>query len=277
MAGQRLDSRQIRGEYDGLLRGMDNGAQVAVNHTACSAGTDTRGRLYIKYDSGKYIAYCHNCSRSGVWSTGDKSWLRQRTKLAKSSKKSHISELPRLDYDIEGWPVQAKLWLRRYLSCDPFTYNIGWSKSHNRLVLPFFYNEMLAGYQTRNILPEDDGPKYLTYRVKDMPSVNSKVTDGGPVVIVEDIISSIKVFEAGYSSVALLSSNMADDLLPIVINTSPSRVVIWLDDDNHTVRAHQRSLAKRLGLLYSTKIVRTNGRDPKEHSIKEIKCLISQS
>lgn len=55
----------------------DRGAEPTVdqqfrcNHEGCTAGEDTRQRLYIKRSSTTtYIAYCHNCGQPGIYKKG---------------------------------------------------------------------------------------------------------------------------------------------------------------------------------------------------------------
>lgn len=276
---QRLNVKKIRETYHGELASSCKGDQIRVDHIGCSAGEDTRGRLYIKNTGEAFVAYCHNCGSSGSWTAGQRSWFKRRG-FQKAATQTEKVELPsNMEYDLDQWPLAAQLWIAEYFEYsasqfDLVEYGIGWSEYHHRLVLPFYLLDELAGYQTRRILRSDEGPKYLTYRNKSLPGANLIESESAPLVIVEDILSSIKVSQAGYSALALLSSNMNGELLTLVNKLVPPKVYIWLDDDNHQVRKHQRDLAKRIGLTYPVELVRTNGRDPKAHSIFEIKELL---
>jgi len=271
---RHLNTTEIQRIYHGEIKNCQDGEQIRVDHVGCPAGEDTRGRLYIKNVGEKYIAFCHNCGTSGSWRAGKQSWIKRRR--VQTAAETGKVELPsNMEYDPDNWPVAARVWLAQAMDVEyAADYGIGWSEYHGRLVLPFYVLDELAGYQTRRILREDDGPKYLTYRNKKLPGANLLESEGAPLVLVEDILSSIKVSSAGYSSMALLSSNMNGELLTLVNKVTPPKVFIWLDDDNHQVRKHQRDLAKRVGLTYPVEIVRTSGKDPKVHSVFEIKELL---
>ena len=67
------------------------GQQVSINHAGCSAGNDTKHRLYIKRTDRGIVAYCHHCSESGF--ANDKSNDRLSTWVTKSKEtKSNETE-----------------------------------------------------------------------------------------------------------------------------------------------------------------------------------------
>ena len=145
------------------------GQQKNFNHIDCPAGTDTRGRLYVKRVSGGILGYCHNCQEAGFvreinkegadlrkWLRGDETVdIAEETVLSRESPGPKFRQLKEDDPGVE--------WLDKY--------SIDWEDNPNFLC-PQDRNDQVVlvlrtskgicyGYQIRNMI---DSPKYLTYR-----------------------------------------------------------------------------------------------------------------
>ncbi len=257
------------------------GSQIHINHENCTAGKDTKKRLYIRrLDNGNILAYCHNCSKSGHFVEAF-----SRTRAASKRSYGSIREsesisfsLPK-DYegDIGTFPASAKTWLYKYgIRNDQIKqYGIGYSEYHKRVVLPIWRDGELRKYQMRKIFEQDIGPKYITFRknheVKEGFVATGKMLPE-TLVIVEDVLSAIRVAEQ-FNSLALMSDSISDyDLIWICQHFS--KVLIWLDNDNRQVQLSQIRIKNKLdNLVKSVKIIREE-KEPKHFSDIDIKRIV---
>jgi len=88
-------------------------------------------------------------------------------------------------------------------------------------------------------------------------------------VVVEDPISAMRVDIAGYAGIALTCSVLSsEDAFKLSILFD--KIVIWLDNDNATVKAQATSAASKL-MMYGVEVYIVNGKDdPKRHTTEEI-------
>lgn len=273
-----------KSEYMPYVDNLDIDEQIMINHDNCPAGRDTRRRLGIKRTDDGYIAHCFNCGHRGytVASLG-------HYKAAKRAGKSGGSKavlgsggstpsrgLPEdCVGDTEQWPPRARAWVFKYgLNGDDIAkYRLGYSELNQRVVLPIYRGGELDGYQLRKIEDDDMRPKYMTEAYKKpLFWVSSEVLSSKPLVIVEDILSGIRVSKI-CNSVALLTATASRDVIDWLVSTNASEYVIFLDNDNRTVRKAQLALKNRLEVFAPTRIV-TADKDPKEHTEGELRCLL---
>ena len=97
---------------------LRDGEQVKVNHKNCSAGEDTKKRLYIKKVYGGALAYCHHCTGVGVLFNEDgrkdlSKWLRSESRELLTSRPVAVSfeAIKRGHFD---FTVESKAWLNKY-------------------------------------------------------------------------------------------------------------------------------------------------------------------
>jgi len=281
-----------------LLRGE----QIHINHDNCTAGADTKRRLYIKRteDGTNILAYCHNCSLHGRYvqdfgraiaarsrNTGNANscnafdYESGRGKHGETDKRATT---PRnSEYDIRKWRREHRLWLQKYGIITPKEtdlYKICANEDLNGVILPVYRDKLLLGYQLRTF-DGGDKPKYITRRVDNNALwwysgdylLQSSPSD---IVIVEDMLSGIKC--ARYSAtVALLGANIGDDLLAFLLQKAidKTRFTIFLDDDNRQIRMNQLKIKVKLEQCgYETRIITGMGKDPKECSDEELRRLL---
>lgn len=241
--------------------------QIHINHENCSAGTDTKERLYIRRDEdGRTIlAYCHHCGGSGCYRGYVVPFEQNGTvrEHDESRCRTHVTCPDGEGIPYEDWPIRAQVWLQKYgvTRNELLQYRIYYSPSDLRIVIPNFCNDVCNLYQLRAIHP-DQKPKYITRTSGKtssywMASSNHKCD---MVVLAEDAISAI-ILGRVFNSVALLSNAISDcDLKEIVTNYK--RFVVWLDNDSIDINDKALNLKRRLE-LYGTTIMITGYNDPK--------------
>jgi DNA primase len=262
---------------------LEVGKQTRINHTQCSAGADTRRRLYVKRTNNAVLSYCHNCGGHGVapQKRGLMSEDVMRRILADQEAEEQTREIVELPDDTcffpSLWPAEAKAWLYKYHITDEdiTNYSIGYSESWGRVILPVYENGKLVFWQGRSI----DGaePKYVSVRGAKKPVFITHTTRPWlsglrRVAVVEDYLSAIRIArDTSMDAIALLGTVEPDD---IVDKLEPySYAFIWLDADD-AGRDRALKVKSRLKLLSSLKHVsRTNYRDmqPKEVNPTELK------
>ncbi len=257
---------------------------VRVNHEDCPAGTDTRRRLYVtRKEDYNVIAYCHNCSLGG----GSRGTHRYRTAgipdaLPKEPEKVDMSGEQFTD-DPRKWPFAMEDWLRS-MGMD-LTYakecGIVYDTIERRICIPKFDREgELVQYQSRRLF--DDGtPKYLTYKEKDKfihdPVRGRKyMPKNNTCIVVEDMISALRCAKLGYDAVPLFTSTM-DERTRLTIANQYGTILVWLDNDNPTVRNHANHIGRALKMLDPRTRVEVvhNIREPKLFKDNEIDDIVS--
>lgn len=239
-------------EYRSVGEPLPVGKQVNINHVMCNAGTDTRGRLYIKRLEGAVVSYCHNCGEHGYVKLNN---LRSITDLLKANdsieKGGHGDiELPHDCIPLrDDWPNEAASWLWKYgiTAEEVVNNNITYSPSWNRLILPVYDGGKLVFWQGRAVNSKQT-PKYVNARAVAKPMATFLATHNPSkvVVIVEDILSAIKVSRC-VDSIALLGTSPDFDCLREKVE-GYAEVVVWLDNDSAGVKKSVE-LANRLSLV----------------------------
>jgi len=231
----------LRKHVEGLVWELDK--QVAVNHTHCAAGTDTRQRLYLKaVDTyGKWIGYCHNCGESGV--AASKGVVEDIYSLLDEGRKapSTLGPMSGTTYLLDRWDASSttiqvlpKLWLQKWHldEVDFPRIPVRCSSTGNLL---FRYGS--SSLQQRSF-GAAGSPKYITLQAADDVSwaCYGALEEAHTVVLTEDIISAYRFdrdvsapyFTQQIAVVALLGTNLPDVLLAKLAGKD---IVIWLDGD----------------------------------------------
>lgn len=225
------------------------------NGDICSKDKDPA--LSITRTAFGWIWNCFRCSESGFISLDQlaPSGTVARIKKEMVSKKvkdttgvSLPSDFISLDSPAK-WSINQQVFKTMKSSfMDPFLwekYNFGWSDWYKRLIMPVydFPNHNLLGwvgkdykYSTKEDRQKNNTPKYLTRKAGNVDRllyhIPADVTVPlfiNVVVIVEDIISAIRVHSAtGCESIALLG-NYTPESLPL--KNTKKRYIVWLDPD----------------------------------------------
>jgi hypothetical protein len=139
---------------EGSSLGLDE--QIAINHTNCEAGTDTRSRLYIKrVGENLLVAYCHNCSDKGIYVDGYSNVNSYRKVDNGSPTDGRVIVTnwsppklpPDLDFEPSLWPYEARKWVQKFSLRFKLATRMamGYSPSRERLIIPFY--SVGAGYE----------------------------------------------------------------------------------------------------------------------------------
>lgn len=163
-------------------------------------------------------------------------------------------------HTIQELPRKAVQWLLKYdiSSEDAVKYGIEWSPLHKVLVLIKNKNY----WQGRNF---SVGPKYKSQGQKPL-CIYGK---GDKLVLVEDVLSAIKVARLryeGYCALPLLGSSVSTQLEDMLTKIKKP-VTIWLDRDKAKVAIKIKNRLKSRGIDVSVTITPN---DPKEYSKGEI-------
>lgn len=233
--------------------------ETRQNHDECN---DRRGRLYSRFVNNGWVWHCFNCGKSGFEKCSPaergKNYAQKRNMKTETDEKNTTCELPS-DYR----PITKHKWLSDYGITEEecLAYRIGISEKMGRIILPIYdENELLLGYQARAI--EKSNVKYITHKNTDKPLLFlSNRRDGDRVVIVEDILSAIKVGRVAPAIAILGSPERAGKGVKLKIRGYPL-VIIWFDADKLKSGLLWASHLKCLG--HDTSVVWTD-RDPKEY------------
>lgn len=245
---------------------MAIGEQLKFNHVGCSAGTDTKNRLYIKRVYGGVVGYCHHCSQGGFLPLEGKSG-RELTKWLKSESKEPISivaedvnkELSNLISANHDFTLNSLAWLSRYEMNNCFI-----ADSEGRVVLPIYNENTVAkGYQTRNNVGV---PKYITKIQKGYQggSWYSRAYVEA-VFFTEDILSAVKIYNNSNTivSLALLGTSLRDQDEKILLSKYKNfKIFIWLDDDSAGIKGAKKIFERLTFLGLKAEIITT--KEPKK-------------
>jgi len=244
---------------------------IRYKHIACSKGKDsclivTRFPTHWKY-------MCHRCGVSGVRVIDNASPI-EVVKIweANKNKGSQIVKEVVLPNDFTNKiPDVGMVWLMKYdISHDEIIkYNIGYSNSYKRIIFPIYEDNKLIYWQGRNTDSNDTSkPKWINVKQTGRSNIYFKSADddSSKIVIVEDILSAIKVGRIT-TSYALLGSYIPDSLI-LSLSTIPKvHVHLWLDGDK---RLYAINSAMRMRNYGMTTHVHITERDPKELTEEEI-------
>jgi hypothetical protein len=259
------------------LLDVEDQQQIKLNHPNCSAGRDTKSRLFVKRDGELLLLYCHHCGCKGVHSTGRRSYIKRR----QHNKVVRNLYLPRdFTTDPAECHVLANVWYNKYgITLEEREhYQLGWSDTWKRAILPIWQGGELVAFQARRLLPQDDGPKYLTRKLAgwDRPFFTGGWGEHlafDTMAVVEDILSAIKVGRL-ITTTAILNATFSDEMVKATLRYNPERVVVWLDDDNPAVRQSQRRIMRRIAPYANVSRITGVGKDPKELDEDQIGILL---
>jgi hypothetical protein len=248
------------------------GSQAKFNHEDCPAGVDTKQRLYVKNLDGAYLWHCHNCSDSGYYRP------RETVMRIKEDTTTHVP-IPRKGFpmptvssltrkkDYDTFELAGQLWLSQYEFNAEECWLLDITEGRDGIILPI-YNHLarIVGCQVRRYNAK---PKYVTYTTQRYSYLVSHVIDiTKPLVVVEDLLSSYKLYLSGYPSLCLLGTSI-DDKAKLILSRY-ERTLLWLDDD---VAGHTAAfkLNRELDVICKNLTVMYN------HQPKEIKFDVLQT
>lgn len=238
--------------------------------------------LIITNDLGKYRAWCFRCV------DGD-SYERQRSleELSASLRRreqadalcSRVPSPPTpATHNVDEWPREAQLWFfKAGLSrADIGALGAYYHAPSGRVVLPVTGANGSGSWWQARAIEKGQIPKYLGPEDSDRSRVCPRYGTGSRLVLTEDILSAYKIGKA-QASVAgwcMMGVALQPWVLAQILKGTYDEVLVWLDPDPPGQRAARRVLRElRLFGVSCRNIV--SKRDPKNHSISEIKEYVS--
>ena len=264
-----------------IAKNLPQGQSARVECNNCGIGTGATAAI-CNHNAKAYTVHCFACDHHEFESKGVLS-LDERKRINDLNEEAYASSnttgpitLPEdTTYEPTEFSREARMWLFK-AGITPTTwrkYGIGYSKRLERVVLPVFSTSGdLIWYQCRAILTGQK-PKYLQpSRDKNNVYYDSGTPESsGRVIVVEDILSYIRVNEAGDNDVftplgTKLSSGQANAL------SKYDRITTWLDGDR-AGRDGAKNIKRTMSLLCEVDNIRTD-EDPKCYSNKQIREIL---
>lgn len=267
----RFSYKQME-EYAALVRDSPENTTVNIHH--CKSGHNN-DRLYITNKGDVVVAYCHHCKYKGSWKVKRAAYKKHVAAIGKKSYHHLSGNLPAdLLIATDKWPIKAIKWAldAGLTTADILSNGFGYSPKLNRVVIPIIHNGY-KGYTARRL--DGDGPKYLNaYKDgKDGFVFTKRVGTSKVLVIVEDILSTIRVAGAGYNAVALLGTSLDQNIINLILAEGYTDFILWLDNDNPDVKLQQARIKQTLELFGKCNLVKTDN-DPKSYTNKEIESIL---
>ena len=232
--------------------------QYHTNHRDCPAGADSKRRLYVKRAPDGWMFYCHHCNHKGYLRVKD--YVYRADELTRPEKvtlsNTFVNELSVGTWLKRGWSAEARLWWASYglTELDATQHNVQFA--NDRLCISWFGTWSCRGFNA--------APKWLMY-----PSAFTMYHSAGDdlkqVVLVEDVLSAIKIKNAGYSVMPLFGT--AINTQHKAICAQHDSVIVWLDDDV----AGQKATATAIKEISFNPVLTVRYKQPKECSYAEIK------
>jgi hypothetical protein len=255
---------------------IEEGEQVKFNHLDCSAGEDTKTRLYVKNVDGAFLFHCHNCGESGYYRPKENyspiaARPEHRPVLVPRSSPTYESLTEVTEYD--KFRIEGQLWLGQYGFDEELTDAFGIVETRGGLVLPIYGQDLIGknivGCQIRKY---NGTPKYTTYSTQEYSYLRfGTIADPTkPLVITEDLLSSYKLHAAGYHTLCLLGTKMDRKILEWVARQH-TRQVLWLDDDMAGHRAAVKLLRELSPMLPDLTAIFNH--QPKEIHMETLKTM----
>jgi len=271
---------------------LERGETKRVNHTNCTAGEDTRRRLYLTRPASSpalVVAYCHNCTDKGVFhGEGHTSYRRDKDlTIVVPDKQVPFAPPNHMEPDPSLWPGEATVWrIEKKLSkaqCQRAC--IQYDPSTHRIFLPQYdivngsgsprHGTELLGYQLRSI--DGLGAKYLSAQKDGEVKPYTRIRAGAHqrIILVEDLASGLAVARATMHSVLV---NYGVKVVPETLykNINCDKFIVWLDNDSPHVKDQAIHISRTWAMIHG-KEHRTIDRydDPKNYNEDDIRGILN--
>lgn len=263
-----------------LAKTLPLGHKVRSDCPECGLDTNTNAAI-INHNLQGYSLYCNACGHNPFIGKGKQTLqelaeLRKLNEEAQQHAQSKKISLPTdTTYDLSDFSREGRAWLWKAGITPKLIskYSIGYSEVQRRVVLPV-YQQGLKWFQNRAVY-EGQKPKYLQPNIAKNVIFNGEtIRSGNRVIIVEDILSAIRVYEAsGIPTVSILGTKLSDYQTSIL--SRASMVVTWLDGDR-AGRKGATGIRKTLSMLMEVGNIVTE-KDPKCYSDQQIRKIIGEN
>lgn len=246
---------------------------VRINHDSPTCKGDSKSMRIERKEDGTITAICFRCGNYGVHSsTKTVRDIKAVCSSVGEGERRDVGEVGTVITHLYDWPIKPLHWIRQYGITDKeiSAYQIAYSETQRRVILPIWWQGEKVGYQLRRIYDDDKGPKYITRTTGGPGFMSFGCIPTDKIVIVEDIISAIKVGRHE-QALALMSTSITQRMKLVL--SKYGMFYIWLDMDNEQVISNAIKLLKTLGIFGTTKLLYTPN-DPKEYDDTTIKGFL---
>mgnify|MGYP006355804381 FL=1 len=273
-----------------------------IKNTACPKcredGKDKHGDNLATYSDGS--SYCWSCGFSDMGNSSITRFLDKRNRTVPSSSPGVVPKITLPDDSVTDYPDKALHWIEQYeLNRTDLLHNgVLWSDRECRLLFPFLNDGELLGWQGRLFSSSNTNDSHskkwysrgkldMIYhimfngRVKNHPSSPLKLGKVGHamndatrrIVLVEDVVSALKVSKVGIDAMPLFGVNIKQRW-PKIRLLGYSEALLWLDPDMH-IKIIKESRVGCLNGITTHAILST--KDPKCHTLEEIRTYIGET
>lgn len=262
--------KHLRGDWLEIAKSIPQGSRLRTRCGEPGCGKDNS--QLVSHDEHGYRAWCFRCRIPKFESHGLRSIeLIERHRKERAIQRAVAVTLPE-DYTLQV-PPRAAIWYYKYgISAElAAMYGIGYTPELDRVVLPVYESGDLVAVQMRAV----DPARKMKYLNPLGPKVSSAIFESAPAtgvtVVVEDILSAIKVGRVHHAT-SILGTNMTDQRA-LKIAQRNNTVLLWLDGDKAGKRGAVAA-EKQLRLLGVNVVRITTADDPKTYSLEEIRSII---
>ena len=175
-------------------------------------------------------------------------------------------------------PAVADAWLKKYqlTQQELLKHRVVWSEYRQLLIFPYFSKDnYLYGYQGRYFGTDPKHPKWTGKgSFKEHSNLYLTSSKESDIIIIEDIISSIKLNRL-YNTSCLFGSYIdINKYISIYKEHKPSSFIIWLDRDK---RKESYLYASKLNSIGVKASVISTEKDPKDYTTEELKVIVHES
>lgn len=236
------------------------------------------GCLLVSHKHDGWSAYCFRCDDTGFVpkpapSLQERLAHRDEIANAEAAMQNSLSPPMPADYDIAGWPLDARVWLYKAALSNEDIEALGiyYHKPTNRVVIPVLDGSELVYWQARKL--KGDGPKYLN-PVVDRHTILPRYGSGAGIVLTEDILSAVRCgMEA--EGWCLMGVKLHKPILHRLLRDGRPALV-WLDPDPAGQSAATQIMRKlQLAGIPCANIV--SAKDPKLLSRAEVARHIQEA
>lgn len=192
--------------------------------------------------------------------------------------KEQAQKIVSLPEDVAPYlPAEADTWLKKYglTQRELIDNRVVWSESRKLLIFPYFGDRnFLWGWQGRYFGTDEKHPKWTGKgNFKEQIKVWNPLTrpKDSSIILVEDIISTIKLSRI-YNSSCLFGSSINYNKYINIYNTNkPKELIIWLDKDKRKESYIYSYKLNNIGV--KSRVISTE-LDPKCYSTEELRTII---
>ena len=266
-----------RDEWLPTAKALPCGGKVKMQ---CCGSTPS---MLVSHRENGYSCYCFRCEEPsshdfvshGTRSIGE--IQRHKRELQEAKGKP-----PHLPFDAVWTIPVAYAWFLKFgiSLVEATSRGFMWSEFFNRVVVPIYNRDAvtLDAVHLRAVRP-DDKPKWLNMGRPSPDAMywaRNSLDRNDILVVVEDLISAIKVSLAGYSAVAILGSDITDTQVQRIIAASDT-IVVWFDNDPAGHKGAKHAM-KQLFMQGCRLVCQVKSEaDPKTYNREQIIALMKEA